>query len=251
MVSRRVVYGVGPVGELIRKSPKDVSVVYVNPRRKGKKADPVADLAADARGRRIEVELRTREQLAELAGDGARHQGVVAIAGEFEYADVFDVVDAAKTAGRTPLVVALDEVTDPRNLGAIIRSAYVLGADAVVIPDRRAAGVTPTVTKASAGATEHLPVCQVVNLARALAELKDAGVWIAAVASGEAATPIAELDVSSPLCLVMGAEGKGIRPLVARTCDFHVEIPMAGDGVGSLNVAVAASIAVYEVMRRR
>ena len=257
----RLVWGVGPVDELLRRRAREVTVVYVSPARKARQrgADPVAALAAAARNRGVVVETRTRAELDALVGAGGaharhQHQGVVAVAGEYTYAAIEDItalVTGDLAAGRLPLVVALDSVQDPHNLGAIVRSAHVLGARALVIPQDRAAQVTATVTKVSAGATEHVPIAQVTNLVRALGLLKDAGLWLAGLAAGPDARPLHALDARLPLCLVLGAEGTGIRPLVARACDFQVEIPMAGPGVGSLNVSVAAGIALYEVVRQR
>jgi 23S rRNA (guanosine2251-2'-O)-methyltransferase len=148
-------------------------------------------------------------------------------------------------------VVALDGVEDPRNLGAILRSAYLLGAGGVLIPEHGAAGVTAIVAKASAGASELLPIVQVKNVVRALEELRERGLWRVAVHATEAAQPIASIDLRVPLCLVLGAEGSGVRPLVAKNCDFHALIPMARAAVGSFNVSVAASLALYEVARQR
>jgi len=237
----RAVYGRGPVAELIRSRPQSIVVLYVQ-----RQDDELAVLAGQ---RKVDVELRRKGELALLAGQGAVHQGVVAIAGELQYADLHDVMEAERS--EPALLVALDGVQDPRNFGAIVRSAHVLGAHAVIVPRDRAARVTPVVTKASAGATECVPIVQVTNLVRALEELKQRDFWIAGIASHPGARPLWELDATSPLCLVLGSEGKGMRPLVAKTCDFHFEIPMAGQGVGSLNVSVAAATALYEVRRAR
>ena len=250
-MGHRRVHGVGPVRELIAARAGKVEVVYVEPGRAQKRGDPVAELAAAARAAGVSVEERPRAELDRLADAGARHQGVIAITGAFAYAGLDDLVAAAARRGEPALVVALDGVTDPHNVGAIVRSAYVQGAHGVIIPEHRAAAVTPVVTKASAGATELLPIAVVTNLARALAELKEAGLWAAAVAAAPDAQPIDRLDGTGPLVLVLGAEGHGVRPLVARSCDFHVVIPMAAAGVGSLNVSVAAGIALYEVARQR
>ncbi len=249
----------GPVEELLARRAREIVVLYVNPARKAKRraGDPVAVVAAAARGRGVSVETRTRAELDALMaeagpGAGARsHQGVVAVVGGFIYADLDDVLARAQAAPAPALVVALDGVTDPHNLGAIVRSAYLLGAHGLLVPRDRAAGVTAVVTKVSAGATEHLPIAQVTNLARALDELAEAGLWRAALAAGPDARRLDQLDATGPLALVLGAEGGGIRPLVARHCDFAVEIPMHGVGVGSLNVSVAAGIALYEVARQR
>jgi 23S rRNA (guanosine2251-2'-O)-methyltransferase len=248
----RKIHGVGPVRELVHARPKAIRVLYVAAERadaRGK--DPVAGLAADAAAASVHIERRSMRDLDSLCEPGARHQGVVAITGDFRYADVDEILAAAEAAGAPPLLVALDGVQDPHNLGAIVRSAYVLGAHGVIIPEHRAAAVTPVATKASAGATELLPIAQAPNLVRALEHLKSSGVWTCAVAAAAGARPIASLDLAGPLALVLGAEGEGVRPLVARTCDMHALIPMAAAGVGSLNVSVAAGVALYEVARQR
>lgn len=249
-MSRRV-YGVGPVRELLRARAKTIAALYVDPGRADKHDDPVASLVKDARAAGVAIEPRPRTALDAMAEPDARHQGVIAIAGELVYADLDDIVKAAADRGEKALVIALDGVQDPHNLGAVIRSAYLLGAHGVLVPEHRAAHVTPAVTKASAGATELVRIAQVKNLVRALGELKDAGLWTAAIHDDPAAKPITALDATIPLALVLGGEGEGVRTLVARTCDFHAVIPMAGRGVGSFNVSVAAAIALYEVARQR
>ncbi len=250
MASRRV-YGVGPVRELLRARPRSIAVLYVDPGRADRHEDPVSQIAQDARTAGVVVEMRARAALDAMAEADARHQGVIAVAGELVYADLDDIVAVAAARGEPALVVALDGVQDPHNLGAIIRSAYLLGAHGVLVPEHRAAPVTAAVTKASAGATELVRIAMVKNLVRALGELKDAGLWLAAVHDAPDARPIAQLDGAMPLALVLGGEGQGVRTLVARTCDFHAVIPMAGRGVGSFNVSVAAAIALYEVARQR
>lgn len=247
----RLVYGVGPVRELLRSQARTVTVLYVAETRGSRGADPATELAADARRRGIAVEIRPGHELDAIAGPGANHQGLVALAGEYEYGDLDDAIAAATAAGEAPLLVALDSVQDPHNLGAVIRSAYVLGAHGVIIPRDRAARVTATVTKVSAGATEHITIAQVTNLTRTLDELREHGLWRVAVAAGPEARPLWQMDLAEPSCLVLGAEGTGIRPLVARHCDFAAAIPMPRPGVGSLNVSVAAGAALYEVARQR
>ena len=154
-----------------------------------------------------------------------------------------------RTSGRAPLLVVLDGVEDPHNLGAIIRSAHALGAHGVVIPKDRAVGVTPAAAKASAGAVERCPVARVTNVAKTLEALKEAGVWsVALAADGE--RPIAELDLKGPTALVLGSEGEGLRPLVRRTCDLSASIPMTGD-LDSLSVSASAAVALYEAARQR
>jgi 23S rRNA (guanosine2251-2'-O)-methyltransferase len=194
------------------------------------------------------LEERERAELDALCGEpSARHQGVVAVAGELEYLEIEDVLDAI--VDKPALLVVLDSVQDPHNLGAIIRSASVFGADAVIIPRDRAVSVTPVVVKASAGATEHMPIAKVTNLARTLEQLKEAGVWTVAAVAGDAQEPW-KIDLTGSIALVLGAEGKGLRPLVAKGCDFRAQIPMSGQ-VASLNVSVAAGALLYEAVRQR
>jgi 23S rRNA (guanosine2251-2'-O)-methyltransferase len=197
------------------------------------------------------VSVVARDQLAARAGAGANHQGVVAIAAAYEYAELSELCTVATERGEPALILVLDEVTDPHNLGAVLRSAHLFGAHGVVIPHDRSAPVNAVVTKVSAGASEYIRVARVTNLARALAELKQAGLWLAALAVGPASRPLWEFDGSGPIGLVLGSEGKGIRRRVAQACDHHVVIPMSGAGVGSFNVSVVAGVALYEIARQR
>jgi 23S rRNA (guanosine2251-2'-O)-methyltransferase len=246
----RLIYGAGPVRELIARRPRTVRAVWVDPQRAGRTtSDPIAAIVVAARAAGVRVEDRDRKSLEHAAGPDARHQGVIAWLGPFDYVDVAALLPAAGPA----LVLALDGVEDPRNLGAILRSAYLLGVDGVIIPEHRAAQVTAIVAKASAGASELVAIAKVGNLVRALDELRELGLWRVAVAATDEAQPIETIDATLPVCLVLGAEGTGVRPLVAKNCDFHAIIPMAeGRGaIGSFNVAVAASLALYEVRRQR
>jgi len=247
----RVVYGAGPVRELIARRPAAVLAVWVEPQRAGRTtSDPIAAIVVAARAAGVRVEDKDRKTLDQAAGADARHQGVVAWLGAFQYVD--ELAAMLPETGRA-LLVALDGVEDPRNLGAILRSAYLLGVDGVIIPSHRAAAVTPIVAKASAGASELVPIAQVGNLVRALDELRELGLWRVAVAASADAQPIETIDGSMALCLVLGAEATGVRPLVAKNCDFHAVIPMAEgrEAVGSFNVSVAAALALYEVRRQR
>ncbi|HEX4420598.1 MAG TPA: 23S rRNA (guanosine(2251)-2'-O)-methyltransferase RlmB [Kofleriaceae bacterium] len=246
----RAVYGAGPVRELIARRASHVRAVWVDPQRAGRStSDPVAAIVVAARAAGVRVEDRDRKSLDQATGPDARHQGVVAWVGPFAYADLASLLPARGPA----LIVALDGVEDPRNLGAILRSAYLLGVDGVIIPEHRAAQVTAIVTKASAGASELVPIAQVGNLVRALDELRELGLWRVAVAATDTAQPIETIDGSLALCLVLGAEGTGVRPLVAKNCDFHAIIPMATgrDAIGSFNVSVAAALALYAIRRQR
>ncbi|MBA3394214.1 MAG: 23S rRNA (guanosine(2251)-2'-O)-methyltransferase RlmB, partial [Deltaproteobacteria bacterium] len=237
-----------PVREILARRPRSIRAIWVDPQRAGRStSDVVAGIVTAARAAGIPLEDRDRGSLERVAGEGAVHQGVVAWLGAFTYVGLDDLM----TDGTPALLLALDGVEDPRNLGAIIRSAYLLGAGGVIIPDHRAAQVTSIVAKSSAGASELLPIAQVGNLARALEELRDHGVWRVAVHATETAQQIDAIDGTMPLCLVLGAEGTGVRPLVAKNCDFHAVIPMARTAIGSFNVSVAASLALYEIHRQR
>jgi 23S rRNA (guanosine2251-2'-O)-methyltransferase len=191
----------------------------------------------------VKVHVKPDRALSEAAGT-RDHQGVVAWTEPYRYADAWELA-----AQERPLLACLDRVTDPRNLGAVCRSAEGAAATGVVVPAHGTASVTPAVAKASAGAVEHLPVAVVPNLARYLAEIKSERLWIYA-AAGDAAQTIWETDFSGGTVLVLGAEGKGLRPLVRRTCDDSVSIPLAGK-VESLNVSVAAALLLYEARRQR
>jgi len=248
----RCVYGVGPVRELVARRASSIKALWIDPKRADKHAgDPVAQLVTAARAAGIAVEDRDRQALDHAVGDDARHQGIVAWLGAAHYAGLDDLDDLIAASGEPALVVALDGVEDPRNLGAVLRSAYLLGAGAVIIPEHRAAQVTAVVSKTSAGASELVPIVQVGNLVRALEQLRELGVWRVAVDAAPGAQPISTLDGALPLCLVLGAEGTGVRPLVSKNCDFHAIIPMQQTAVGSFNVSVAAAIALYEIRRQR
>ena len=191
----------------------------------------------------LRVQIKPDRELGEAAGT-RDHQGVLAWAEPYPYADAYELAAAER-----PLLAALDQVTDPRNLGAVIRSAEGAGATGVVVPAHGSAMVTPAVSRASAGAVEHLPVAVVPNLARYLNEIKRNDLWIyAAAADGEQS--LWQADLTGGLALVFGAEGKGVRPLVRRACDATISIPLAGN-VESLNVSVAAALLLYEARRLR
>jgi len=241
----RVVYGLNPVRELLRAGGEGVAELWVA---EGAGRRAFLELERLAAGSGAKVRTAPRARLDRLAGvDG--HQGVVAVVSDYRYADLASVLEAARGRSEPALVVLLDGVLDPQNLGAIVRSAHALGAHGVVVPRDRAAGVTPAVAKASAGAVEHIPVVRVTNLSRTVAELKEEGVWSAAVVpDGE--RELCELDLAGPSALVVGGEGEGVRDLVRRTCDYTARIPMAGR-IGSLNASVALAIALYECVRQR
>jgi 23S rRNA (guanosine2251-2'-O)-methyltransferase len=243
---KRHVYGVNPVLEALRTRPDEVEQLYIfegqlTPRH-------AAELFSRARESGVRFQKVSRDRLNALS-DGGVHQGVVAEVGEYRYADLQDLLELAEESGRPALLVVLDGIQDPQNLGAIIRSAHALGAHGVVIAKDRAVGMTGTVAKASAGAVEHCKVAQVVNLSRALDELKEAGLWIAAADPGSSEA-VWDGRLDGPMALVVGAEGPGVRKGVLDRCDFKLTIPMLGE-VASLNASVSAAILLYEVARQR
>lgn len=240
-----LIWGRNPVAEALR-AGKEVEKLYLA---EGIRAgDVVAEILRRARSARVPVQSLDRRALDRMT-DGAVHQGVVAEVAEFEYAELDDLLARAQAVGELPLLLLLDGIQDPHNLGALIRTADAVGAHGVVIPRNRAVGVTPTVVKASAGAAEHLPVARVTNLARTIDDLKRQRIWVVGLA-GEAARLYDEVDYGVPLALVVGAEGTGLGRLVAERCDLLVRLPMRGH-VASLNAAVAGSIALYHAWRSR
>lgn len=242
----RVLYGLNPVREFLRAGGEGIAELWLG--EGSERARAFAELAGQARGRGAKVREAPRPKLDRLAGTD-RHQGVVAVVADYRYRDLEELLQAAAAAGEPALLVVLDGVVDPQNLGAIIRSAHALGAHGVVIPKDRAAGVTPATAKASAGAVEHCPVARVTNLAQALEAMKEAGLWAVAT-DAEAPEDLSDIDLSVPTALVLGSEESGVRPLVRRTCDRVARIPMKGK-VGSLNASASAAIALYEVERQR
>lgn len=249
MKEERLIYGVGPVREVLARRPRSIAAIWVDPRRADKRSgDPVARIVIAARASGVRVEDRDRQAIDRAVGEEARHQGVMAVLGSFEYVDLSDLV---APRSEPALLLALDEIQDPRNFGAILRSAYLLGVDGVIVPEHRAAHVTGAVAKASAGASELIPIASVGNLVRALEELRELGLWRVAVHAAPQAQPITSIDGTLPLVLVVGSEGGGVRPLVAKHCDFHAVIAMQHREIGSFNVSVAAALALYEIRRQR
>ncbi len=236
------VIGRNAVRELLR-SDRSIDKLMVQ---KGERTGSIVVLVAEAIERGIPVLEVEKAKLDALSGY-APHQGVIALAAEKEYCSVEDILAIAKERGEAPLIVVCDGITDPYNLGAIIRCAECCGAHGLIIPKRRAVGLTPLVTKASAGAVEHLAVAKVSNIAATLETLKKAGVWTyAAEAGGES---LYDTDLSGPVAIVLGSEGNGVSQLVKKTCDAIVSIPMYGK-VNSFNVSTAAAILLAETARR-
>jgi 23S rRNA (guanosine2251-2'-O)-methyltransferase len=242
----RLVVGLHPVRELLR-AGQPVRRILVSSSRGS--SGILDDLLRAARAAGVDVAEVDPETI-EARADGLVHQGVVALAPPFPYARLEDVLERAAASGEPPMLVALDGVTDPHNLGSIARTAEAVGAHGLLVPARRAAGVTPTAEKAAAGALAHLPVVEVTNLVRTLEALHRRGVWSLGL-DGEADTDLADHPLASEACvLVVGAEGAGLARLTRERCDALVKLPMRGR-VASLNASVAAGVALYELVRRR
>lgn len=208
----------------------------------------IGDVAAEARRHRVPVVTCDRRKLDGMSRTHA-HQGVIALAAMREYVSVQSLLDAAAEKGEAPLLVVCDEISDPHNLGAILRTAECAGAHGVIIPKRRSAGLTAIVGKTSAGAVSYMPVARVSNLPATLEELKKKGVWVYGTAA-EGTTSLYDADLKGPAAIVIGSEGSGMGRLVREKCDFLVSIPMKGH-ISSLNASAAAAILLYEAVRRR
>lgn len=208
---------------------------------------PVRSILREAKKQDTLVNFVSKERLSQMSETG-RHQGVIACAAAYEYSQVEDMLSLAEKRGEDPFLLLLDNIEDPHNLGAIIRTANLAGAHGVIIPKRRAAGLTSTVAKASAGALNYTPVAKVTNLKKTMEELKEKGIWF--VCADMAGRLMYQLDLTGPIGLVIGNEGEGVSRLVKENCDFTAGIPMKGD-IGSLNASVAAGVLAYEIVRQR
>jgi 23S rRNA (guanosine2251-2'-O)-methyltransferase len=214
---------------------------------KGCQDGPVNSILREAKKHDTIVNFVAKERLDQLSETG-KHQGVIAFAAAYEYAEVEDILKLAEEKGEPPFIFLLDNVEDPHNLGAIIRTANLAGAHGVIIPKRRAAGLTATVAKTSAGALNYTPVAKVTNLGVTIEELKEKGLWFVCADMG--GTTMYDLNLKGPIGLVIGNEGEGVSRLVKEKCDFVASIPMKGD-IDSLNASVAAGVLAYEIVRQR
>jgi 23S rRNA (guanosine2251-2'-O)-methyltransferase len=237
------IYGINPVAEALKARGRGLQWVGVAKDRHDLRLQRVIE---ECRRERVPVRFLARAALDRLAGNNG-HQGVVAVTSAKHYSEVDDVL--AARGSKYALLVVLDGIEDPHNLGAILRTADACGADGVIIPERRAAQVTATVAKASAGASEHMPIARVTNIARTLEQLKSRNVWVVGL-DEKAKQSYESLDYKMDCAIVLGAEGKGVHDLVGKRCDFLVSIPMLGK-VPSLNVSVAAGVVLYEIVRQR
>jgi 23S rRNA (guanosine2251-2'-O)-methyltransferase len=243
-VSDERVWGRNPVLALLRSGSRRAEEIAVLAGARG----PLSEIVALARRAGVKVSYRTRDQLTGIAGT-ADHQGVVARVAAADYVDLEDLLGVPARRRETPFFLALDQVQDPRNLGALLRTADAFGVHGVVVPKHHAVGLTEAAARTAMGALEYVSVARETNLVNALEKLKKSGVWIYGAASEGGLAPWSA-DLRGPLCLVLGSEGEGLRPLVARACDVLLSVPMRG-GVGSLNVAAAGAALCYEVARQR
>ncbi len=208
---------------------------------------PIMTIRREAGKKGTPVKYVSRERLDQLSETG-KHQGVIAYAAAYAYAEVSEILTAAREKGEAPFLILLDNIEDPHNLGAIIRTANLAGAHGVIVPKNRAAGLTAAVAKTSAGALNYTPVARVTNLAKTIEELKKEGIWF--VCADMEGTRMYELDLKGPIGLVIGSEGEGVGRLVREKCDMTASIPMKGD-IDSLNASVAAGVLAYEIVRQR
>jgi len=241
----RVVFGVRPIEELCRARPREVVIVYVADGYRSKEIEAAVAVAKD---RGITVEFRPRALVADLAAS-PHHQGMAAVAGEFQYARVDEMLAGAAAANEPALLLILDCITDPQNFGALVRSAEVLGSHGVIVPDKHAAPVTGSVVKASAGASERMRIARVHNLLGTIDWLREQGIAVWGGAA-EGAVQLDKANLTGPVALIVGAEGRGLRTAVARRCTSLVQIPQRGQ-VASLNASVAGAILLYEAIRQR
>ena len=208
---------------------------------------PVRTIIREAKKGDTIINYEKKERLDQLSETG-HHQGVIAMAASYEYATVEDILEKAREKGEAPFIFVLDNIEDPHNLGAMIRTANLAGAHGVIIPKRRAVGLTPTVARTSAGAINYTPVAKVTNLKQTMEQLKKEGMWF--VCADMDGTPYYQMNLKGPMGLVIGNEGEGVSRLIKETCDFVASIPMKGD-IDSLNASVAAGVLAFEIARQR
>jgi 23S rRNA (guanosine2251-2'-O)-methyltransferase len=242
-----ILYGRRPVYESLRAGRRQHTKLILA---EGlKRAELLGSIEELAQSLGIPVQTANRQMFDNRFGD-ANHQGVALETSPYPYTPWDDLAEIAKKRGEPPFVLVLDHLQDPQNLGSILRTAEAAGVHGVVIPDRRAAEVTPAVVRASAGASEHLAVVRVINLVHSMHDLKEDGLWLAGLDAGSNSVPYTDADLNGPIGLVVGTEGEGLSRLVGENCDYRIRLPMLGQ-VGSLNAGVATAIAVYDIRRRR
>jgi len=241
-----IIYGKNPVKEAISQTLSKIEEILIS---QELEKERISDIIRLAREKNVKVSFLPRDAISRITGTSS-HQGIAARISEFEYNNVDNILSNAKKKGERLLIILLDHIEDPQNLGAIIRTVNVLGAHGVIIPKDRAASVTPAVVKASAGAVSFVPIARVVNLVITIRDLKKKGVWIVGADPSAPKSVFAEELGALDLALVVGSEGKGLTRLVREECDFLVSIPNLGE-VSCLNASVAAGIMIYEILRQR
>ncbi len=241
----QIIYGIHPVREALKSSDIQIQTIFISTRKPNPPLQSILDLANK---KRVPVTFTTREALEQMARSDL-HQNVMGFIKEIRYAALEEMLSRWKQKRTKALLLILDGIQDPQNLGSLIRTALGCGVHGIIIPKDRAVGVTPSVMKASAGAIAHLPIARVVNISATIEDLKKEGIWVYG-AAGEAKDPIYQLDLNIDLAIVIGAEGKGIRPLVKKKCDRLFSIPMKGP-ISSFNASVSGGMVLYEVMRQR
>ncbi len=242
-IDENILYGRNAVSEAL-KSGRTIDKLLIQ---KGEKEGSIIKIIAEAKDKGIVV-VEVEKSKLDDAVMGEKHQGVIAYSAVQDYVEVEDILEEAKSKGEEPFILILDNIQDPHNLGAIMRSAHNAGVHGIIIPKRRAVGLSGTVAKASAGAIEYMKVAKVTNIAQTIKELKEKGIWIACADMG--GKVMYEENLTGPLGIVVGSEGEGVSKLVRESCDYVVSIPMYGK-VTSLNASVAASVLVYEIVRQR
>lgn len=245
MAKQEMVFGLHSVQALLKAAPQRVQKLVLM---RGRQDDRVQKISNAAKNNDIPVEIADRKAMDNMGEEG-NHQGVIAFVSPGKTYDEHDLYELLERLDSTPLLLVLDGVTDPHNLGACIRSADAAGVDAVIIPKDNSAGLTESARKVASGAADSVPLVVVTNLARTLKALQEKGLWVSG-AAGEAGQTVFEADLRGPRVIVMGAEGTGMRRLTRETCDELVNIPMAGS-VSSLNVSVATGVVLFEVVRQR
>ncbi len=242
--NKLIIVGVNSVMEALLAN-RDLEQLYIA---EGTKHARITEILQLAKGRRIKTNNIARHRLDQLVGND-KHQGVAAVIAAYSYLPLDEMIERARGSRKYPLLVVLDGLEDPHNLGAILRTADVVAASGIIIPERRSVGLTATVAKTSAGAIEHVPVARVTNLVQTVERLKSEGYWIVG-ADASGSTLYTEIDYQMPVCLVIGGEGQGISKLLLSKCDYVAKLPMYGN-VNSLNASVATSIFLYEILRQQ
>ena len=238
-----IIYGRNPVLEALESGHEINRIIVLE----GSKDKPIQKIIDISKERKYLIQYLDRKKMDRIT-DGENHQGVIAYVAPYHYHEVEDLIEIAKTKGEEPFLIICDEITDPHNLGSIIRTANAVGAHGVIIPKRRSALINQTVVKTSCGAVEYVPVAKVTNISQTIEELKTYGLWIVGTDMG--AQNYSDAKLTGSIGVVIGNEGKGIGRLVKEKCDFMISLPMLGE-VSSLNAAVAGAVVMYEVVRQR